>query len=250
MSNTGPPYPPLAGPGSNAIGQFEIGISAIGTIPPFDVWNTVISQYANSPILTQLIENIYEYLDQTMNFDEFFDHIWNVDTADGVGLDIWGRIVGVVRTLKVSAGNWFGFAEAQPGSWTFGQGSFFSGEPETDNFELTDSAFRTLIFAKALANITSGSIPAINQILLNLFPHRGNCYVSEGGDEGDWFGFAEGINYQTFGQGTFYNGSPPLGGMKMTYTFQFQLSPVELAIVENSGVLPRPAGVQATTVII
>jgi len=30
--------------------------------------------------------------------------IWNIQTARGVGLDIWGRIVGVTRVLQVSSG--------------------------------------------------------------------------------------------------------------------------------------------------
>ncbi|HHK8067027.1 TPA: DUF2612 domain-containing protein, partial [Serratia marcescens] len=33
------------------------------------------------------------------------------------------------------------------------------------------------------------------------------------------------------------------GGMVMTYVFEFQLSTVELAIVQSSGALPSPAGV-------
>ena len=37
--------------------------------------------------------------------------------------------------------------------------------------------------------------------------------------------------------------------MVMTYTFDFPLSPVEIAIVSQSGVLPRSTGVSATIVI-
>jgi Protein of unknown function (DUF2612) len=37
--------------------------------------------------------------------------------------------------------------------------------------------------------------------------------------------------------------------MTMTYTFAFQLSPVELAIVTQSGVLPKPTGVLASVVV-
>ena len=36
--------------------------------------------------------------------------------------------------------------------------------------------------------------------------------------------------------------------MTMTYTFAFQLSPVQSSIVFNSGVLPRPCGVAASVV--
>lgn len=216
---SGPPYPhPNPRPGSNAIGSFVIGVSPIGTIPPFDFWTTIISQYANSPILTQLVQNFSAYIDQTKNFDDFFDLIWNVDTAEGYGLDVWGAIVDVSRTLHVSSTIYFGFESASPSVDTFGAASFFSGQGLTENFNLADPAYRTLIFAKALANITDGSIPAINQILLNLFPNRGNCYVIDGED------------------------------MTMTYFFQFVLSPVEQAIVTQSGVLPQPCGVEVSYV--
>lgn len=217
---TGPPYP--LPPPPSGIGQgFTIGVSQIGTPQAFDYWQTVISQYANSPVLTQLVTNFFQYLDQTINLDQFFDDIWNVDTAQGIGLDIWGRIVGVVRTLTVASGQYFGFAETDDATdvGTFGQAPFYSGATLTDNFELSDDSFRTLIFAKALANISNGSIPSINQLLLNLFPGRGNCYVTDP------------------------------GGMTMQYVFDFVLSPVEFAIVSTSGVLPKPTGVAASVIV-
>jgi hypothetical protein len=249
MTDTGPSYPRGPISGSNGIGIFEIGVSQIGTIPEFDPWSTVLSQYANSPILTQLILNLDSYLDQTSNFDAFYDAIWNIDTAQGHGLDIWGKIVGVNRVLQVQDVNWFGFAEASPSSFTFGQGSFYSGAPLTSNYALSDEAYRQLIFAKAASNITNGSIPAINRILMTLFPNRGNAYVTEGSQSGSWFGFAESVNAQGFNQASFYSGSS-ISTMTMTYTFTFQLTPVELAIVEQSGVLPKTTGVQASVVIL
>lgn len=247
VDQTGPDYPRPGGEGSNAIGQFVIGVSPIGSLAAFDVWKTIISQYANSPILTQLIENVFDYLDQTKNFDAFFDLIMNVDTAQGYGLDVWGRIVGVNRVVQTTVGNWFGFAEATPGPYTFGQGAFYSGAPLTSNFALSDQSYRLLIFAKAAANITDGSIPSINRILMSLFPNRGNAYVTDGVLLGDYFGYAE-ANANGFDQQEFYDGEA-LPRMQMTYTFKFDLSPVELAIVQNSGVLPKPTGVLATVVI-
>jgi len=243
---SGPPYPPNPAPGSNAIGLFTIGSSQIGTIPDFSVYSTIIAQYANSPILTQLILNIFEYLDQTQNLDAFYDAIFNVSTAVGVGLDRWGRIVGVSRVLQIAdAGNTpFGFNEASPGSAPFGQGSFYSGVPVTSNYALSDDAYRLLIMAKAAANITNGSIPAINRILMALFPGRGNAYVQDGAGVVDAFGFQEAGNEAGFNQSPFYSGAD-LPTMVMTYVFQFALTPVELAIVEQSGVLPKPVGVLA-----
>lgn len=218
---SGPPYPhPDPVPGSNQIGQFVIGTSPIGTIPAFDYWQTVISQYANAPILTQLITNFFQYIDPTINLDAFFDNIWNIDSAQGIGLDIWGRIVGVIRQVNVPGTiTYFGFNEAGVGSFTgFNQSQFYSGSSSTNVFNLSDSAFRTLIFAKALANISDGSIKSINQLLLNLFPGRGNCYVVDGRN------------------------------MTMQYKFNFVLSAVELVILQQSGVLPKPVGVSSTVV--
>lgn len=220
---SGPPYPryiPGTAPGSNAIGSFVIGVSPIGDIPPFDYWLTVISQYANSPILTQLITNMFQYVDQTQDMDAFYDMMFNVMTAQGYGLDVWGKIVGVTRVVPITVTDIFlGFEEAGTvNAAGFNQAPFFTGVALTGNFYLADGPFRTLILAKALANISDGSIKAFNQMLLSLFPSRGNCYVTDGGD------------------------------MTMTYTFVFALSAVELAIVENSGVLPKPVGVSVSVI--
>ncbi len=213
---SGPSYPRPV-PGSNAIGSFIIGVSPIGDITPFDVWTTVISQYANSPILDSLIVNFSQYIDQTVNLQAFYDMIWNVDSAQGYGLDVWGRIVGVSRILQIpTTDEYFGFEEATD-RFPFNQAPFYAGAPLTSNYRLSDSAYRTLIFAKALANISDGSLPSINQLLINVFgTSQGNCYV------------ADNLN------------------MTMTYVFDFFLDPVQLAIIQNSGVFPKPAGVSTT----
>jgi hypothetical protein len=210
-------------PGSNAIGSFIIGISPIGDIELFDYWSTIISQYANSPILCQLIANFNSYIDLTQNVDSFIDFMRNVSSAQGYGLDVWGTVVGVMRTLHLTGTQkYFGFEEATTiSSDPFGPGGqspFFSGQTLTSNFELSDDAFRLLILAKAFANISDGSIKAINQILMALFPNRGNAFATDGNN------------------------------MTMTYTFEFILTSVELAIAEQSGVLPKPVGVSASVV--
>lgn len=248
IDDTGPPTPPINLPGSNAIGQFKIGVSPIGTISPFDVWETVQSQYANSPIITTLILNFASAINPYSNIDNFYDMIFNVDTATGYGLDVWGRIVGVNRILKISnPGEYFGFEESGEASG-FDQAPFYSGAALTSNFILSDQAYRQLILVKAFANISRCAIPVLNQMLMTLFPNRGNCYVTEGIAQGPWFGFEEATDGLGFNQAPFYDGQV-LNRMVMTYTFEFLLSPVEMAIVRNSGVLPKPTGVKALVVI-
>lgn len=205
----------------NSIGGFEIGVSAIGTDPPFDWRKTILSQYANSVVLITLIEQFNQYIDQTKDLDDFYDTVWNVLTAQGYGLDIWGRIVGVSRVLQVASDKYLTFEETGNSSSVgggFNQAIFYNGQPVSGNYRLADEAYRTLILAKALANICDGSIPGVNNLLLNLFPDNGDSYITDGED------------------------------MTMTYTFTMPLDPVQTAIVYQSGVLPKPVGVTVTIV--
>jgi hypothetical protein len=187
---------------------------------------TILSQYANSPTIRQLILNMNNYIDPTANINNFYTLIWNIDTAVGYGLDVWGRIVGVGRVLEITTVDYFGFSgPGGPSGLPFNQGIFYNGESTTQNYALLDGPYRTLILAKALFNISNGTIPAINQILINLFgadgqlPVAGNCYCTDGEN------------------------------MTMTYTFGSALDPVQTAIVYQSGVLPRPVGVSSSVVI-
>jgi hypothetical protein len=188
-----------------------------------NVEQTIISQYANSPTLVQLVENMNVYIDPSTNFLQFYAFVWNVDTAQGFGLDILGRIVGVSRIIPIpgTTGS-FGFANSDvPPDWqNFGNvnspgagGPFYAGESNTGSFSLNDTAYRTLILAKALANIAATTAPALNQLVTNLFPGRGRAYTIDGRD------------------------------MSMTYVFEFSLSSIEFAILSFSGVLPHGGGV-------
>lgn len=178
----------------------------------FDVNLTVLSQYANSPVMLQMIAYFSDWLDLGNRFREFYSLIWNIDTAVGHGLDVWGRILGVSRVIQVPSGDYLGF-EQQVEALTFDHGIWFRGVSLTDSTSLTDDAYRILLMAKAALNITDSSIPAINRILLALF---GDGYVRDNLD------------------------------MTMTYVFSVPLDPVQTSIVFNSGVLPRPCGVLAT----
>jgi hypothetical protein len=291
MVDTGPPYPPMPAAGSNAIGKIHIGVAQVGEIPEFEWLDTFASQYANSPIIMGLVERFFGAADQTENLELFYDDIWNIATAQGYGLDVWGRIVGINRILEVVDTAWFGFAESEPGtlSWntgvtanlspaigfgeampgwealgwgTFGLnyswsvsnvnqggGAYYSGTGLTSSYRMADETYRTLILAKARQNISDCSIPSINQTLLSIFPNRGNAYVTDGYQGVDFFGFSESKTAQPFGQQAFYDGQALNNLMVMTYTFNFALSPVDMAIVLNSGVLPKPTGVAASVVI-
>lgn len=188
-----------------------------------DVEQTIISQYANSPSLVQLVQNMNEYLDPRRDFDAFFNMVWNVDTAEGFGLDIWGRIVGVGRLLKIPSNDpivGFDNADVPPDWQPMSQGRFATENEATTNYPLPDDAYRVLILTKALANITATTAPAMNRLLRNMFPGSGRCFVRDGRN------------------------------MTMQYVFNFNLTSVQYAILTQSGVLPHPAGVGYSVVVV
>lgn len=186
------------------------------------VEDTIISQYGASPITRQLIRDIDSWINQQVNFTKFVNFVWNVDTARGFGLDIWGRIVGVVRNIRIpTPSGFFGFQDGFNDYSGFNQDRFFQrGEslPTSNTYTLTDTAFRAYILAKAISNISPASSMAINRLLNNLFAGRGRCYVED------------------------------LGGMQINYVFEFALLPYEDAIL-RTGVLLRPAGVGITITV-
>ncbi len=148
------------------------------------VSQTVISQYGTAPTLLAMIDSMNAAIDPSADIDNFYAWIWSVDSAQGFGLDIWGRIVGVARTILTN--------------------------PATI---LTDDQFRSLIYLKALSNISIATSPAINVLLNNWLTGRGRCYVND------------------------------LGGMEIRYQFEFLLEPFEVTIITQSGIFLRPAGV-------
>lgn len=180
-----------------------------------NVEQTIISQYANSATIVGLIGGFNECIDPRADIQAFFDFVWNVETAQGFGLDIWGKIVGIGREMPIPADiDYFGF-DVVGGEYTpMNEAPMYNGDPETAIFSLTDDAYRKLILAKALSNISRCTVPAINLLLNKIFPGRGPCYVAD------------------------------TGNMRMHYTFEFFLLPFERVIVDQLGVLPRPAGVE------
>jgi hypothetical protein len=183
-----------------------------------NVEQTIISQYGNSATITQLIRGMNDSIDPRADLDAFYNFVWNVETAQGFGLDIWGRIVDIPRTLLIPPDMFnLGFNEAGPQARPFNEAPFYDGVPPTsETYFLSDAAYRQLILVKALSNISACDAPTLNRLLQNLFGDRGRCYVND------------------------------LGGMALRYVFEFALTAYEFAIITQSGALPRPAGVQSS----
>lgn len=105
------------------------------------------SQYSASPHILALCEGFQSQLDASPQLDLIFDDIININTATGVSLDLWGRILAIPRTLNTK--------DAQI-TWP-------------------DETYRFLLLYKALANISSADAETQNRLLTELFEQ--NVYV-------------------------------------------------------------------------
>lgn len=166
---------------------------------------TIISQYANSPIITSLLKNINENLDPRADIEGFYNLIWNLDTAKGIGLDIWGKIVGIDRNIQVEEKNQFiGSSLATEDLKDFSVGT---------RHLMNDEMYRTMIFLKAMSNTIYATAPNINKLISSLFEKRGRAYFIKNGI------------------------------MMARYVFDFNLTPIEKAVIISTDLLPRPTGV-------
>jgi hypothetical protein len=189
---------------------------------------TLLSQYVDSPTLIGLLQSFNDAIDPSIDIANFYTQIWSVATAVGNGLDIWGQIVGVSRNLQISASNYLGFDESvttptlTTGAQPFNQAPFYLGVAATSTYALADAQYRRLILVKAAANISDLSVPSINSLL------RAE------------FGTSDGIN--PYGKAYVIDNE----NMSFQYHLEFIPSAVQIAIINNSGVFPRPAGVSVS----
>lgn len=199
--------------------------------------DSLASQFANSPALLAIIEGMNDAIDPRARIDDFYRLVWNVDTAQNYGLDVWGRIVGIGRYLQIPDSiDYFGFKTGgvPEHSLPFGSGVFFAGAASSTTYALSDSAYRSLIYFKAFANISSLTIPNLNRLANRLFAVTHRLYFQNG--------YVDDGYIEEGGPGRAY--VEDLGGMQMRYVFDYELSDVELAIVNTPGLLPHPAGVK------
>lgn len=172
---------------------------------------TILSQYSASPRILALAHGFALRLDPAPDIDTFFENVFDIETARGWGLDNWGRILGVPRGVQVATVDWFGYYGSGLQPWN--NAPFFNPAQATDNYLLTDEAYRKLLMYKAAANIGSADAATINRLLKQVFPDTFDHIV----DNGD---------------------------MSIRAVFNDYLQPVEIGILNTYGALNKGAGVQ------
>jgi len=139
----------------------------------FYIDKVIQSQYANSTHIKNVIYNFWDKINPESDIKVIYDKVVNLDTAEGYGLDVWGRIVGLPRQfIEVEEDTkYFGFKELE-GSYnsrleTFNNAPFY--QSINGKVQLSDEGYRFYILIKALINICDSSLYCLNKIISRLF---------------------------------------------------------------------------------
>lgn len=149
----------------------------------FSIWgeeDVLIWQYCNAPNLAQIIENEFAFYKKNVNdfFNDWYNDVFNLLTANTFGLNVWANILGVKRpsVQAVNAGvdknGIFRFKNIDTGRW---HSVWISGNVPQLNIEslpladavpqpnqLNDESFRRCLLAKLKLLHTNASVVDIN----------------------------------------------------------------------------------------
>ena len=143
----------------------------------FDTWDiaeTVQSQYATSKRMKAVIDAFWQAINPKSDIDLLYKKLVNPRTAEGWGLDIWGRIVAIGRSYLAVEDDtpYFGFDPPEGVKNerlnSFGNAPFY--KQIMGKVRLADTMYRTYVFLKALINISNSSLASLNQAVKLLFP--------------------------------------------------------------------------------
>lgn len=101
---------------------------------------TIQKQFGQSPVLLYVLQCLDQSLDLSTFTAGFLSNVWDISTARGFGLDIWGRILGQSRYLQIAQtpGNNFGFNLNPAGTVVNAINQLFAiGDGTTTTFQLT-----------------------------------------------------------------------------------------------------------------
>lgn len=119
------------------------------------------SQYGNSYTIKKLLSDFGNNINPDTDIDVFYENMFDIDSAIGIGLDIIGKIVGVNRTVTLN----------------------------NNGITLNDDTYRNYIKFKMYANISEATLETVNKISTLLYNNTNltaNNVITEGTlDNGD-----------------------------------------------------------------
>lgn len=162
-----------------------------------------LSQYANSPKFMTIFNGLLDLFNNAETLEDWYNIVFNIKTATGFGLDVWGKILNVTRSFTVTVGG-------------VEQTIYLSGAQTIDGISYTDEqieeAYRQVLLLSAMSNITNATIASLNNLFLFYYQDRGLVYCIE------------------------------YGTMQIRVVYEFYVNALEQAIF-SSDVFPKPTGV-------
>ena len=134
---------------------------------------TVQSQYSASPRILFLADYYWSMLDPTESINLLLKKMIDPVTAEGSGLDAWGRIVGIKRALIPVDGEYLAF---DPHGLDNELGDSFNNAPWNPLIVpgmAPDAVYRVYVFVKAMLNIGNGSLADLNRYFSLLYENSG-----------------------------------------------------------------------------
>lgn len=141
----------------------------------FHIDATIQSQYSASKHICKLVNAFWESINPEADIELIYNKMINPLTAEGVGLDVWGRIVAIGRNLVAldEKQPYLGFTTTpdvvNERLDSFNNAVFYS--KVNGLFRLNDNGYRTYIFIKAMINIGNSSLADLNKMIHVLFPN-------------------------------------------------------------------------------
>lgn len=182
-----------------------------------DVLKAILWQYNDATTLQALLnsKNAWLLTNQTQYWQNWYDDVFNLETANQFGLAVWGIILGIklyVAQPPIVDADIFGFDGSN--EFNFDNGIF--GNNTGGSVVLSTDIQRIALRLRYLQITSSGCVPEINRALKQIFSDYGDVWL---------------YDYQN---------------MKQAYMFDFTI-PFEMQyMLDNYDILPRPAGVKST----
>lgn len=180
-----------------------------------DLLRAVLWQYDNAPALQSLLAQKSDWYEanQRAFWQDWYDQVFNLDTADEFGCAVWARILGIALSVDLPP------SPLTKPTWGFGD---FNDNFFNSNFSRTAEGVQTLTLEQKrlvlklryLQLVSRGTVPEINRALGDLFANEGTAYVIDGLDMSSSF-----------------------------VALGFSPSPGIRFILDTFDLLPRPAGV-------
>lgn len=193
-----------------------------------DALRALLWQFNQAERLESLIQSKQAWYDENQRdfWDAWFRDVFDLRTANAFGCQVWARILGL--SLSVSTGPTpltnptFGFgAESGPPNTNqnFQNGNF--GQLGSESTSLTVEQSRMLLRLRYFQMISRCTVPEINRFMSIVFGDLGTVYVQD-------------LNDMSF----------------VVYVFDFSPDSDLTFLLDNFDLLPRPAAVGSTYVVL